>query len=65
MGFELKPYKGRKRIGHAGLIPGFSTAFERLTEGELTVILLTNSEQENYSIVPNLAREIALIYLAK
>jgi len=64
MGFELKPYKGRKRIGHAGLIPGFSTAFERFTEGELTVILLTNSEQENYNTVPNLAREIALIYLA-
>lgn len=65
MGFELKSYKGSKRFGHAGLIPGFSTAFERFTEGELTVILLTNAEQENYTTVPNLAREIALIYLTK
>lgn len=65
MGFELRPHKGRKRFGHAGLIPGFSTAFERFTEGDLTVILLTNAEQENYNTVPNLAREIGLMYLAK
>lgn len=65
MGFELKPYKGRERFGHAGLIPGFSSAFERFTKGDLTVILLTNAEQENYTTVPNLAREIALMYLSK
>jgi len=64
MGFELSNYKNRKRVGHAGLIPGFSASFERFSDGSITVILLTNSEQENYNTVPNIAREIALAYVS-
>ncbi|MGD9588510.1 MAG: serine hydrolase domain-containing protein [Pyrinomonadaceae bacterium] len=64
MGFELSDHKGRKRVGHSGLIPGFSASFERFSDGNITVILLTNSEQANYNTVPYLGREIALVYIA-
>lgn len=65
MGYELRPYKGRRRIGHIGLIPGFASGFERFPDGNLTVILLTNAEQEGSNIVHNITREIGLIYLAR
>lgn len=61
MGFGLTPYKGRKRVGHNGSIPGFSSCLSRFTDEDLTVILLTNITNPKLN-VGQFANEIADFY---
>lgn len=62
MGFGLTPYKGHKRIGHTGGIPGFSSCLTHFSDQNLTVIVLTNltNSKLNIGLIGN---EIAEIYL--
>jgi D-alanyl-D-alanine carboxypeptidase len=62
IGFGLTPYKGHKRIGHMGGIPGFSSCLTHFLEQDLTVILLTNVTNSKFSI-GQIGNEMAEIYL--
>ncbi|MFZ1700449.1 MAG: serine hydrolase domain-containing protein [Pyrinomonadaceae bacterium] len=65
LGFGLSPYKGKSRVGHTGgCPPGFSTAFQRFTDDRVSVILLTNADQEP-GFIGNASNEIAYFYLRK
>jgi D-alanyl-D-alanine carboxypeptidase len=65
LGFGLTPYRGRKRIGHSGGGGmGFSTAFTRFSEEKVAVIILSNADQESFSI-SNMANEIASFYFPR
>ena len=45
MGFSSRPIGGRRQIGHTGGGPAASTAFARFQDDNITIILLTNSNQ--------------------
>ena len=62
MGFGLTPYKGHKRIGHTGGIPGFSSYLSHFSDQNLTVIVLTNVTNSKLNI-GLLGNEIAEIYI--
>ena len=64
LGFGLTPYQGHRRVAHPGGGPGFTTAFSRFIDDKVTVILLTNAEQEGFSI-DAMASEIATFYFAR
>lgn len=62
LGFGLSPFRGRKRVGHSGGGgTGFATAFTRFPEEKVTVIILSNADQEGSSIT-DMANEIAAYY---
>lgn len=46
LGFGLTPHAGNKRIGHTGSAPGFSTAYSRFINKNLTIIILANKESD-------------------
>jgi CubicO group peptidase (beta-lactamase class C family) len=64
LGFGLGSYKGRSRVGHTGGCPGFATAYQRFTDDKVSVILLTNGEQES-GLIGTVSNEIAYFYLRK
>jgi D-alanyl-D-alanine carboxypeptidase len=59
----LDPLQGHVNIGHSGTTSGFSASFQRFPKEELTVIVLTNSNEEG--VATKIAKEIALLYLEK
>ncbi|MFD2525028.1 serine hydrolase domain-containing protein [Flavihumibacter stibioxidans] len=64
IGFGLTPYKGHKRVGHTGDIPGFSSCITRFTNQNITVIILTNITNSRLNI-GKLGNEIAACYWAR
>lgn len=50
MGFAALPIGERQQVGHTGGGPAASTSFARFNNGDLTVILLTNTGQPPLSI---------------
>lgn len=64
LGFGLTPFRGRKRVGHTGGIPGFATALQHFLDDRVSVIILTNSDQENF-LIGEMANEIASFYFSK
>jgi CubicO group peptidase (beta-lactamase class C family) len=62
LGFGLTPYKEKRRIGHTGNIPGFSSCLTHFVDHNLTVILLTNITNANLHI-GQMGNEMAEIYL--
>jgi CubicO group peptidase (beta-lactamase class C family) len=65
LGFGLTPFRGRKRVGHSGGGGlGFATAFTRFTEERVTVIILSNADQEGF-LISEMANEIASFYFSK
>ena len=62
MGFGLTPYKGHKRFGHTGGIPGFSSCLTHFSDQNLTVIVLTNLTNSKLNI-GLMGNEMAEIYL--
>lgn len=70
LGFGLTPYQGRRRVGHSGGHTGFSTTMTRLVDEKVTVIVLTNSDNEGYLnpksfLISDIANEIASYYFSK
>ncbi|MCY7345535.1 MAG: beta-lactamase family protein [Pyrinomonadaceae bacterium] len=62
LGFGLTPYQGRRRVGHSGGGGlGFATAFTRFVDDKVTVIVLSNADQEGFTI-SEMANEIAAFY---
>ncbi len=65
LGFGLTPFRGRRRVGHSGGGGlGFSTTITRLIDDKVTVIILTNANQEGF-LIQNIANEIASFYFNK
>jgi CubicO group peptidase (beta-lactamase class C family) len=62
-GWYLEPLQGRQNIGHSGSTSGFSASIQRFPKDGLAVIVLTNSDETG--VATKLAKEIALLYLAK
>jgi len=62
-GWFLDPLQGRQNIGHSGSTSGFSASFQRFPKDGLAVIVLTNSDETG--VATKVAKEIALMYLAK
>jgi CubicO group peptidase (beta-lactamase class C family) len=62
-GWFLSPLQGHQNIGHSGSTSGFSASIQRFPKDGLTVIVLTNSDEEG--IATKVAKEIALLYLGK
>jgi CubicO group peptidase (beta-lactamase class C family) len=62
-GWFLDPLQGRANIGHSGSTSGFSASLQRFPKDGLAVIVLTNSDETG--VATKLAKEIALLYLAK
>lgn len=62
LGFGLTPYQGRQRVGHSGGGGiGFATTFTRFPGEGVTVIILSNADQEGFAI-SEMANEIASYY---
>lgn len=61
LGFGLTPYQKRKRVGHSGGGPGFATAITRFVDDKVTVIILSNADQEGF-LIGEMANEIASYY---
>jgi D-alanyl-D-alanine carboxypeptidase len=62
-GWFLNPWHGHENIGHSGSTSGFSASFQRFPKEGLSIIVLTNSNEEG--IATRVAKEIAMIYLGK
>ncbi len=67
LGFGLTPFQNRRRVGHSGGHTGFSTTITRLIDDKITVIVLTNSDNEGYLkpesfLISDIANEIASFY---
>jgi CubicO group peptidase (beta-lactamase class C family) len=60
-GWFLDPLNGHPNIGHSGSTSGFSASFQRFPRDRLTVIVLTNSNEEG--IATQVAKKIAQFYL--
>jgi CubicO group peptidase (beta-lactamase class C family) len=60
-GWFLDPFNGRQNIGHSGSTSGFSASFQRFPNDRLSVIVLTNSNEEG--IATRVAKDIALLLL--
>lgn len=61
LGFGLTPYEGHERIGHTGSAPGYSTAYSRFINKNLSIIVLTNKESD-YGML-KFSNEIAQYFL--
>ena len=64
LGFGLTPFRGHKRTGHLGGSSGFATAISRFVDDKLTVIVLSNADQEGF-LIGDIANEIAAYYFSK
>lgn len=64
LGFGLTPFRGRKRAGHSGGGGGFTTSFTRFIDEKVTVIILSNSDQEGF-LISDMANEIASFYFSR
>lgn len=65
LGFGLTPHQGRKRVGHSGGGGlGFATAFTRFVDDKITVVVLTNADQEGF-LISDMANEIAALYFVR
>ena len=65
LGFALTPFRGRKRVGHSGGGGlGFATTFTRFVDEKISVIVLTNADQEGL-LINDIANEIATYYFVK
>ena len=60
LGWITEEVENRHVIGHGGSTSGFSASIQRFPEEQLTVILLTNTDE---TIATPLARKAALLYL--
>ena len=62
LGFGLTPFRGRKRVGHSGGGGlGFASSFTRFIDEKVTVIVLTNADQEGF-VINDIANELASFY---
>jgi CubicO group peptidase (beta-lactamase class C family) len=61
-GWLIETFEGHKIIGHGGSTSGFSASCQRFADEKLTVILLTNTDEQ---IATRLARKIGSLYLKK
>ncbi len=64
LGFGLTPYQGHKRVGHSGGAAGFATTISRFVDDKVTVIMLTNADQDGF-LISDIANEIASFYFPK
>lgn len=68
LGFGMTPYKGHRRVGHSGGHAGFATTITRLIDDKVTVIILSNADDEGYAkgssgfLMSDVANEIASFY---
>lgn len=53
LGWNITEVNGRKRIGHGGSLNGFKSFFARFVDDKLTVIVLTNLNEVDPSILAN------------
>ncbi|HEX4119442.1 MAG TPA: serine hydrolase domain-containing protein [Verrucomicrobiae bacterium] len=60
-GWFLDPLKGRPNIGHSGSTSGFSASLQRFPADGLTIIVLTNSNEEG--VATKVAKSLALLFL--
>ena len=58
-GWRIEQFQGHLNIGHGGSTSGFSATIQRFPDDELTVILLTNTDEQ---IAAALARKVAALY---
>ena len=61
-GWNLEPQAGHRCFGHGGATSGFSASIQRFPEDQLSVIVLTNSDELNVATI--LAKKVADLYLA-
>jgi CubicO group peptidase (beta-lactamase class C family) len=62
LGFGLTPFRGHRRVGHSGGGGlGFATTFTRFIDDKITVIILSNANQEGF-VISDMANEIASFY---
>src|SRR5437016_2233614 len=61
-GWFIDTVEGHKNIGHGGSTSGFSASIQRFPHDRLTVIILTNTDEQ---IATTLAKKIATFYLGK
>lgn len=61
-GWFIDRFEGHLNTGHGGSTSGFSASIQRFPEDELTVILLTNTDEQ---VAPKLARQVAALYFLK
>ncbi len=64
LGFGLTPFFGHRRVGHSGGGPGFATAFTRFIDDKVSVIILTNADQDDF-LISEMANEIAAFHFSK
>ena len=62
LGFGLTPYNGHNRVGHTGGAPGFSSSFSRFGDKNISVILLTNVNHPDFSVL-KFSNEVAAFFL--
>ena len=58
-GWFIEAVEGHRNIGHGGSTSGFSASLQRFPDDRLTIILLTNTDEQ---IASTLARKLAVIY---
>ena len=58
-GWIMDQFEGRKMIGHGGSTSGFSASCQRFVEDGVTVILLTNTDEQ---IATRLARQVGSLF---
>lgn len=61
-GWEIRTWHNRRMIGHAGSGPGFSNMVARFPDDDLTIIVLSNSDEASGG---GTARALAGIYFAE
>ena len=59
-GWSLDPTNGQPTVSHGGALPGYVTHIMRLTDSQLTVIVLTNCDCTEG--LPDIARRIASFF---
>ncbi len=67
LGFGMTPFQGHRRVGHSGGAPGFATSISRFVDDKVTVIVLTNADNEGFLnpksfLISDIANEIASFY---
>ncbi len=70
LGFGMTPFRNRRRVGHSGGHTGFSTTITRLIDDKMTVIILSNADNEGYLkaksfLIAEIANEIASFYFTR
>ena len=67
LGFGMTPFQGHRRVGHSGGAPGFATSISRFVDDKVTVIVLTNADNEGFLnpksfLISDIANKIASFY---